>query len=83
MSSNSQQLKLTVKQSPEVLERVLRVARHRGFKVEHLEWQYETGELTLTVSSQRAIYLLINQLDKLVDVVDIAELAPVAETKTA
>lgn len=83
MSSNSQQLKLTVKQSPEVLERVLRVARHRGFKVEQLDWQYETGELRLTVSSQRAIYLLINQLDKVVDVVDIAELAPVAETKTA
>ena len=83
MSSNNQQLKLTLNQSPEVLERVLRVARHRGFKVEQLEWQYETGELVVTVSSERAIFLLINQLAKLVDVKEVVELNAEQSSKSA
>lgn len=83
MSSSNQQLKLTLNQSPEVLERVLRVARHRGFKVEQLEWQHESGELLLTVSSDRAIFLLINQLAKLVDVKEIVELSATQTSKSA
>lgn len=81
--TNHQQLKLTVNQSPEVLERVLRVTRHRGFNIEHLDWQHHTGELLLTVSSERTLYLLINQLTKLVDVNDIVDVTAVATTKTA
>jgi len=68
MSLHLQQIKLDVNQSPEVLERILRVARHRGFKVELLDWKNETGELLLTVSSERQLYLLTSQLDKLFDV---------------
>jgi len=68
MSLHLQQIKLDVNQSPEVLERILRVARHRGFKVELLDWKNETGELLLTVSSERQLHLLTSQLDKLFDV---------------
>lgn len=68
MSLHLEQIKLDVNQSPEVLERILRVARHRGFKVELLDWKNETGELLLTVSSERQLYLLTSQLDKLFDV---------------
>ncbi|NRB22974.1 acetolactate synthase 2 small subunit [Shewanella sp.] len=69
----SYQLSLTLVQQPEVLERVLRVVRHRGFKVTKMDMQL-AGEhnvrLTMHVESERAIELLTNQLDKLVDVID-------------
>ena len=69
----SYQLSLTLVQQPEVLERVLRVVRHRGFKVTKMDMQLP-GEhnvrLTMHVESERAIELLTNQLDKLVDVID-------------
>jgi len=74
MSLPHQQIKLVVNQSPEILERILRVARHRGFKVEFLDWNNETGELLLTVSSSRALNLLKTQLVKIIDVKEVIDL---------
>ncbi|QIR16268.1 acetolactate synthase 2 small subunit [Shewanella aestuarii] len=64
-------LELTVQQRPEVIERVLRVTRHRGFKITQM--QMHTNEdsslaIELWVEAERAIELLSNQLDKLIDV---------------
>ncbi len=65
-------LTLTLAQRPEVLERVLRVVRHRGFKVTRMNMQLEdskTASLDMAVESERAIELLTNQLEKLIDVI--------------
>jgi len=55
--------------SPELLERLLRVVRHRGFRVEKLNVESKNNEqhlhLALTVSSDRDISLLTKQLDKI------------------
>ncbi|MDX2320940.1 MAG: acetolactate synthase 2 small subunit [Moritella sp.] len=56
----------------EVLERILRVIRHRGFRISSLH-SVEMNDcnnikITVTVSSQRPIDLLYKQLDKLFDV---------------
>ncbi|WP_435275621.1 acetolactate synthase 2 small subunit [Psychrobium sp. nBUS_13] len=83
MSLAQHQLKLVVNQSPEVLERVLRVVRHRGYQIDQLNWRHEDGELILTVSSQRALHLLTNQLAKLVDVKDVTELNMMQTSKSA
>lgn len=62
---------------PEVLERILRVVRHRGFTVHamnmHTDHQNShTVHLQLTVESQRSIELLSSQLSKLVDVASVS-----------
>ncbi|RTR37180.1 acetolactate synthase 2 small subunit [Shewanella canadensis] len=65
-------LTLTLAQRPEVLERVLRVVRHRGFKVTRMNMQLEDSKiasLDMVVESERAIELLTNQLEKLIDVI--------------
>lgn len=64
-------LEITVQQRPEVLERVLRVTRHRGFKVTqmHVRINDDTSmAVDLWVEAERAIELLSTQLDKLIDV---------------
>lgn len=64
-------LELELHQRPEVLERVLRVTRHRGFKVTMMNMRSgpnNQSHLDLEVDSDRAIELLSNQLTKLVDV---------------
>lgn len=64
------QLTITARWRPEVLERILRVIRHRGFRV--LSLNVETNESVLTIQltlmSERAVTLLIAQLEKLFDV---------------
>lgn len=59
---------------PETLERLLRVIRHRGFEVLSLNVENNGSEITLnvTVQSERAMELLLNQLVKLPDVVTIS-----------
>ncbi|NRA62593.1 MAG: acetolactate synthase 2 small subunit [Psychrobium sp.] len=74
MSLHSYDIKVMLNQSPEVLERVLRVARHRGFKIELMDWKSASGELLLTVSSARQLHLLSKQLEKLFDVSSVEEL---------
>lgn len=72
---------------PEVMERVLRVVRHRGFKLCALNMETQADcqqmRITVTVESARPIQLLSSQLDKLIDVtrveareVDLAEQNP-------
>ncbi|CAK9886455.1 MAG: Acetolactate synthase isozyme 2 small subunit [Candidatus Erwinia impunctatus] len=66
------QLSVEAKAQPEILERLFRVVRHRGFQVMTMNMvsEKESGTITLdmTVSSQRCIDLLLTQLGKLPDV---------------
>lgn len=76
---NQYQLQVTAQFRPEVLERVLRLTRHRGFRVVQMDMTTQDHELiiNLTVSSDRAVMLLSRQLEKLLDVtlVDVQESA--------
>ncbi|MFC0228732.1 acetolactate synthase 2 small subunit [Serratia aquatilis] len=75
------QLSIQARFRPEMLERVLRVVRHRGFQV--CAMNMATGinaddiNIELTVASQRSVDLLSSQLSKLMDVsrVEIQQLA--------
>jgi acetolactate synthase II small subunit len=64
------QLTLQAQWRPEVLERILRVVRHRGFRLLQLEMNSsETQiELAFKVAGERPIENLVSQLDKLFDV---------------
>ncbi|CAH0532211.1 Acetolactate synthase isozyme 2 small subunit [Vibrio stylophorae] len=56
---------------PEMLERILRVTRHRGFHVERFEMaqnKHNTMDIAVTVTSQRPISALYAQIEKLWDV---------------
>lgn len=56
---------------PELLERILRVARHRGFHVcamNMVHTEMDTVNIELTVKSQKSISQLLLQLKKLFDV---------------
>ncbi|WP_396021372.1 acetolactate synthase 2 small subunit [Aeromonas rivuli] len=69
---------------PEVMERVLRVVRHRGFHLKALNMEASAEQdcqqlrITVTVESTRPIAQLWSQLVKLVDVsrVDALEAQP-------
>ncbi|MCE9680267.1 acetolactate synthase 2 small subunit [Shewanella sp. AS1] len=70
-------LALTLTSQPEVVERVLRVTRHRGFKVTHLDMQLGTNgttHLDMVVDSERALELLSHQLTKLIDVTELIDM---------
>lgn len=58
---------------PEVVERILRVVRHRGFELCSLNMtprvEAESINIHLIVASKRSVYLLSTQLSKLMDVV--------------
>ena len=58
---------------PETLERLLRVIRHRGFEVLSLNAENNGTEITLNVAvqSERAVDLLLNQVVKLPDVIEL------------
>lgn len=62
--------------SPELLERLLRVCRHRGFTVQNINGETTENEkslhVTLTVSSDRCISLLSKQLEKLFGIIQVA-----------
>lgn len=65
------QIELILNSSPEVLERVLRVVRHRGFTVATMNVEQQASRdtlLNMVVQSERAVPLLVNQLTKLIDV---------------
>ena len=64
---------LIAQHRPEVLERVLRVIRLRGFTVTNMDMALiETQvQLKITVKSDRTLDLLVNQLAKLPDVLEI------------
>ncbi|OTA17798.1 acetolactate synthase [Xenorhabdus vietnamensis] len=66
------QLAIKARSCPEILERILRVTRHRGFQICALNMDHTTDSdnvsIELTVTSQRPVNLLFSQLMKLVDV---------------
>ena len=66
------QIDLTAQHRPEVLERILRVVRHRGFTVTNMDMQLIDGKVRLkfTVKSDRTLDLLVSQLEKLPDVME-------------
>jgi acetolactate synthase II small subunit len=59
-----------------VLERILQVTRYRGFLINGMTAQVNTGNnvatIELLVSSDRSISLLIDQINKLVDIKSVA-----------
>ena len=70
---NQYTFELTVQHRPEVLERVLRVIRLRDFTVTNMEMALVETQVPLktTVKSDRTFDLLVNQLAKLPDVIEI------------
>ncbi|MFZ7344165.1 acetolactate synthase 2 small subunit [Avibacterium volantium] len=70
-----QQYKLSIRANrrPETLERLLRVMRHRGFEVIKLQTESQQQEIAfhVVVQSERAVELLVNQLVKLPDVLEL------------
>ena len=66
------QIELTAQHRPEVLERILRVVRHRGFTVTQMDMQLIEDKVWLkfTVKSDRTLELLVSQLAKLPDVIE-------------
>ena len=70
---NQYTFELTAQHRPEVLERVLRVIRLRGFTVTSMEMTLVDTQvqLKITVKSKRFFDLLVNQLAKLPDVLNI------------
>ena len=69
---NEYKLELVARHRPEVLERILRVARHRGFTVITMDMTLIESQvrLKIIVKSDRTLDLLVNQLAKLPDVVE-------------
>ncbi|MGO1247476.1 MAG: acetolactate synthase 2 small subunit [Oceanisphaera sp.] len=72
---NPYQLQITAKFRPEVLERVLRLTRHRGFRVDDMKMStQDNGQylvIQLNVFSDRPISQLSLQLEKLLDVTQV------------
>ena len=68
-------LTIEAKNSPELLERLLRVCRHRGFTLQNINAEVDnnqqTTQINLTVCSERDISLLTKQIDKVVGVIGI------------
>ena len=64
---------LIAQHRPEVLERILRVIRLRGFTVTNMDMALVDTQvrLKITVKSDRTFDLLVNQLAKLPDVLGI------------
>lgn len=60
---------------PAVVERILRVARHRGFLLQQMSLTTYADEekcrVSVTVKSERAIQQLLAQLARLVDVLSV------------
>ncbi|OYD24223.1 acetolactate synthase 2 small subunit [Oceanimonas baumannii] len=69
---NQHNVQIEAQFRPEVLERVLRMTRHRGFRVDDMEMSTSSDcqnlNIRVTVSSERPIQLLSNQLEKLMNV---------------
>lgn len=66
------QLAILARFRPEVLERILRVTRHRGFQISSMTMDHmpdgDNVNIEMTVNSQRPLAQLYAQLTKLSDV---------------
>ena len=69
------QLTIQAYSRPEVLERVLRVVRHRGFQLHAINMETSSADselqIAVTVASERPLHLLQSQLAKLIDVIHV------------
>ena len=69
---NKYQLIIMADDRQVVLERILQVTRYRGFLINGINAKVNTGNniatITLQVSSNRPITLLIDQINKLIDI---------------
>lgn len=78
--SQSHTLLIDADDQPELLERLPRIVRHRGFRLTSLDMHHTDDsnavEITLQVKSDRPIANLQSQLDKLWDVSRVRLLPP-------
>ena len=69
---NKYQLIIMADDRQVVLERILQVTRYRGFLINGMNAEVNTGNnvatITMSVSSERPISLLIDQINKLIDI---------------
>jgi acetolactate synthase II small subunit len=72
---NHYQLIIKADDKQVVLERILQVARYRGFLIEGINARVNTGTnigtIELMVRSERPISLLVDQINKLIDIKDV------------
>ena len=70
-----------------VLERILQVTRYRGFLIHGMNAEVNTGTniatITLMVSSERPITLLIDQINKLIDIKSVKVDNSIAQKQSA
>ncbi|MCX8574745.1 MULTISPECIES: acetolactate synthase 2 small subunit [unclassified Gilliamella] len=75
MSNKDQhQFTITAYDKLGTLERILRVIRHRGGHIKQMQMQTKDDQilsLSLALTTKRPISALLNQIDKLVDVISI------------
>lgn len=76
--SNKEQHQFTITAYDKLgtLERILRVIRHRGGHIKQMQMQTKDDQilslsLSLALTTKRPISALLNQIDKLVDVISI------------
>ena len=73
---NHYQLNIKADEKQVVLERILQVARYRGFLISGINAQVNTGtnigSIELMVRSERSIELLVDQINKLVDIKEVS-----------
>ncbi|MCP4411407.1 MAG: acetolactate synthase 2 small subunit [Gammaproteobacteria bacterium] len=66
---------VTLADKPAVLERLLRVIRHRGYRLLSMNVKSSGDELSMQISvvSKKPAMQLVHQLDKLYDVINIKQ----------
>ena len=71
---NQYQLNIKADDKQVVLERILQVTRYRGFLISGMNATVNTGnigEIQLMVRSERSIDLLVDQINKLIDIKEV------------
>ena len=72
---NQYQLTIKADDKQVVLERILQVARYRGFLINGINAKVNTGTnigtIVLMVKSERPIELLVDQINKLIDIKEV------------
>ena len=72
---NNYQLMIKADDKQVVLERILQVARYRGFLISGINARVNTGTsigtIELLVRSERPIELLVDQINKLIDIKEV------------
>ncbi|QJC37718.1 acetolactate synthase 2 small subunit [Enterobacteriaceae endosymbiont of Donacia bicoloricornis] len=72
---NKYQLFIKTNISPDIIERIIRIIRHRGFLIKtidiNVKYKLENINFKLIVKSYKSIDFLVKQIKKLIDVLDI------------